>query len=460
MDGAALARELDTPREASLRDFAAVLFRRAWVVVTAFLAGLGVVGVLNATRPIFYESTSRVLVSRSQQESAYSSRTKPLLSWEEELNSELETVTSGHIGDLAQKLLDEGHAVGTDGKPVELDPGRVHATINGKSSVIYISYEEHDPGAAREGCRAVTQAYADFRQQVRAVPEVDKFFREEIEDLRLQLEDWQQKRADFMAEEDVVRIPEERSNLLTLRQQTELRLNEVRADLAEDEARVEVMRSRQRKAAQGDFDVYPFSEADNQDDQTIVEVKRQLIQERSAFFTASSIFTDEHPEVRAHKTRMDELEKELTKEIESYVKHLESKVEVRKAREEALLGTLHYIDSELAGFPSKEARLDSFDRVIESLEADYRALIDKQIQAKIERTGTSDYNVLVLQAAGKAQALRTNDIVRLALIPLLSLLVGVALAFLFDGLDHSVKDATEVETHLRLPVLGSIGRLR
>ncbi len=460
MDGAALSRESDAPREASLRDFAAVLFRRAWVVIAAFLAGLGVVAALNATRPVLYESTSRVLVSRGQQESAYTSRIKPLLSWEEELNSEMETVTSGHILELAQKLLEGSHAVGSDGKPVELEPARVHATINGKSSVIYISYQDHDPGAAREGCRAIAQAYADFRQQVRAVPEVDKFFREEIEDLRLQLDDWAQKRADFMGEEDVVRISEERSNLLIVRQQTELKLNEVRADLAEDEAKVEVLRTRIRNAGKGDFEVYPFSEADNEDDQSIVEVKRQLIQERTAYYAASATFTDEHPEVLSHKTRMSELESELEREVQSYLKHLESKVEVKKAREEALLGTLHYVDSELSGFPSKEARLDSYDRVIESLEADYKALVEKQIQAKIERTGTSDYNVLVLQPAAKAIALRTNDIVRLALIPLLSLLVGVALAFLFDGLDHSVKDATEVETHLRLPVLGSIGRLR
>ena len=44
------------------------------------------------------------------------------------------------------------------------------------------------------------------------------------------------------------------------------------------------------------------------------------------------------------------------------------------------------------------------------------------------------------------------------LIPLLSLIVGVALAFLVDGLDHTLKDASEVENHLRTPVLGSVGK--
>ncbi|MBK8231453.1 MAG: hypothetical protein IT349_13615 [Candidatus Eisenbacteria bacterium] len=460
MDGAVIQREGDTPREASLRDFAAVCFRRKWVVFAAFLAGLGVVALLNATRPVLYESVARVLVSRGQPESAYTSRMKPLLSWEEELNSEMETVTSGHIIELAQKLLDAGHATGGDGKPVELEPGRVTAAINGKSSVIYIKYQDLDPIASRDGCRAITQAYSEFRQQVRAVPEVDKFFREEIEDLRLQLEDWEQRRADFMAEESVVRISEERSSLIEVRRSTELKLNDVRADLASEEAKVEVMRSRIRGSAKGDYEVYPFSEADNSDDQTVAEVKRQLIQERTAYFTAAGQYTEQHPEVLGHKTRMEELQKELKREVDSYLKHLESKVEVLKAREEALLGTLHYVDSELSGFPSKEARLTSFDRVLKSLQADYDALVEKQIQARIERTGTSDYNVLVLQAAQKAVALRTNDIVRMALIPLLSLFVGFALAFLLDGLDHSLKDATEVETHLRLPVLGSVGKLR
>jgi capsular polysaccharide biosynthesis protein len=45
-------------------------------------------------------------------------------------------------------------------------------------------------------------------------------------------------------------------------------------------------------------------------------------------------------------------------------------------------------------------------------------------------------------------------------VPAFAILIGLALAFVIDGLDHSLKNPTEVETHLRLPVLGSLSKIR
>ena len=99
--------------------------------------------------------------------------------------------------------------------------------------------------------------------------------------------------------------------------------------------------------------------------------------------------------------------------MENYLSHLRAKIEVMRAREDALLSSLAYIDGEIASFPSKEARMASFDRMIQALQTDYQALVDRQIQARMERVGTSDWNVLVLQPAAEAEALRTRDTVRL-----------------------------------------------
>jgi capsular polysaccharide biosynthesis protein len=38
--------------------------------------------------------------------------------------------------------------------------------------------------------------------------------------------------------------------------------------------------------------------------------------------------------------------------------------------------------------------------------------------------------------------------------------LGLGLAFLFDSLDHSLKDRAEAEAYLKLPVLASVSRFR
>ncbi len=447
-------------RDTSLRDFLAIVFRRIWIILGVFLASIGLVLALDALSPTEHESYSQVLISRGQPESAYSSRVR-VLSWEEDLNSELETVRSAHILQLAQKLIDEQRVRDSHGGPIRIQPAQVTSTTPGKSSIIYVRVRDRDPVAAREIARAVTQAYASFRLNVRTVPEIDAFFREEIESVRAQLEDWEQRRADFMNEESVSRLSDDRYSLVQVKEESEKALNRVREDLAADNAKVELLQAQLDRAQEGPgAEVFAFSEVGSNDDQVVLQVRRQLVERRSELFHARAQYQDNHPEVLRLNDQVRQLEGLLVQEAESYQSLLRSRVEVLRAREESILSTLAYCDGELASFPSKEARLTAFDRVIDALQADHRSLVDRQIQAKLERVGSPDWNVLILQPASEPVPVKMRDVVRLAIIPAIGLIVALALAFIIDGLDHSIKDATEAERHLGIPVLGSIGRLR
>ncbi len=445
-------------REVSLRDFVSVVFRRKLIIIGVFLAALLIVFLLNARSEVKYQSEATIRISRGQQESAFTSRVR-LLTWEEELNSEIETIQSQQIVKLAQAKVDDLNLRDSEGGEIKLTSANVSASTTGKSAVVYLSYRDPDPKAAQEGCRAVTEAYEDFRLQVRAVPAVEEFFDEEINSVRDQLDDWEQERARFMNEESVVRIQDERLNLLAIRQTAEVDLARIRAELAEVEAKGEVLRGRLTHGGD-EADVYAFGDADEHDDQVLFRIRSELVLERSQMFDLMSQYTDDHPEVRAQRDRVAFLSEDLRKETRRYIRHMEARAEVIKAREDAILRTLRVVDTELSSLPEKEARLASFDRVLDQLKANYTALVDKQIQARIERSGSSDWNVLVLQPAGPALPIRVNDYVRMAIIPLLALVLGVALAFIVDGLDHTIKDSNEVESHLRVPVLGSVGKIR
>jgi len=448
---------LDEQREVSLRDFLSVLFRRRGIIAGVFLASLAIVFFMNSRSVVLYDSTSTIRVSRGLPESAFSSRMR-VLTWEEEVNSEIETIQSAQVVSLAQEILDEASVLDSSGQPMKIKAGNVTAKTTGKSAVMYISYRSSDPVTAQEGAAAVTRAYTDFRLQVRGVPLVDEFFREEISGLREQLDEWEQERAQFMNDESVVRISDERINLLAIRQQADVDLNRTRATLAEQEAKVEVLRNR-LISGNDELELYAFTDGQDNDD-ILTRLRTEVVVERSNLYDATSQYTDDHPRVQALRDQLALVEDDLRREVRRYIGHLEARVEVLQAREEASLRTIGLVDSELQRLPQKEARLASFDRVLDQLKANYSALVDKQIQAQIERTGKPDWNVLVLQPATDPVAIRINDYVRMLLIPMLSLIVATALAFLVDGLDHTLKDASEVENQLRLPVLGSVGKIR
>ena len=72
----------------------------------------------------------------------------------------------------------------------------------------------------------------------------------------------------------------------------------------------------------------------------------------------------------------------------------------------------------------------------------------------------ADYHITLLSEPTYGKPSNPRDLVRLSLGPILSLLVGIGLAFFFENLDHSLKNPEEVERYLELPVLTSVKRRR
>ncbi len=447
-------------RETTLRDFFAVVFRRSAIILIVMLVAVVTVLLMNARiRPI-YLSDARILVSRGEPESAYNSR-MTILPWDEELASEIEVIKSTTLGEKAQKVLTDAHAVDSEGQEMRFKSENVKATTSGRASVILMQYTSADPIVARECLRALVRVYGEYRTQEKAVPSVDGFFQEELESLRDQLSQWEQRRADFMSDEGIVDLPSEQQSLLRQRESAEIAETTLKTKLADYAARLEAIRGLQdeRKIDQN-VEVFGLGDPDYNDDDILSTYRRELISSQSDYLQKKAKLTDDHPAVKAAKQLVDQLQGEVDRMTENYVRFLEARVAVCRARISSLETSIRGIDDELNGMPDKAARMTQYDRILDALRTDYSNMVEHQISAKVETSGRPEWRVVVLQAASVAERQRTRDVVRMALVPFFALLIGLALAFVIDGLDHSLKDPSEVETHLKLPVLGSLSKIR
>ena len=447
-------------RETTLRDFAAVVFRRKYVLLTVLLTAVATVVLLNATTPPSYLSTARLLVSRGEPESVFNTRTK-LLSWEEELNSEIEVLQSHALGLRAQRVLEERGAAGESGQPIRFVHARVDATTIGKASVLVLNYTAGSPVEAQEGMRALTQAYMQWREEQRSLPYVDRFFQDEVDGLRERLSEWEQRRADFMVEEGIADIASERESMLRQREDAGRQLTLARARLADFAARLDAIEGlREEKALNEQVEIFGLGDAEFNDEELLFNLRKELVTRRAAYFERLGRYTEGHPEVLSAKKLVEHLEAQMALEIDNYVRFLEARLAVAQARIASLEATVRAVDEFLYGLPDKAARLAQYDRIIGALNTDYTTMVQRHVSAKIETSGRHDGRVVLLQPATPGTPQRTRDYVRLALVPLFALLIGLALAFVIDGLDHSIKDATDAEDNLRTPVLGSITRIR
>ena len=94
-----------TGRQATIREFLAVVFRRRLVILGLFAATTLTVTWIAFSTPLEYTSSGRVLMRRGEKESVFDAGHQVYAGWEEELSSELQVVRSVPVLTRAREIL-------------------------------------------------------------------------------------------------------------------------------------------------------------------------------------------------------------------------------------------------------------------------------------------------------------------------------------------------------------------
>src|SRR2546422_6000943 len=200
-------------RQATVREFLAVVFRRRWVILGLFAVTTATVLGIAISTPLDYSSSGRVLLRRGEKESVFEASRQVVGGWEEELSSELEVVRSYPVLQRALEFLKAESD--SSGLPLAtISAKRVDAEVMGKSNVIAIGYTDGDPAVARRVCDAVIRAYIEFRSTELALAYPRQFFESELARVQAELDRKVEARREFANAAGISDIPEERRQLL------------------------------------------------------------------------------------------------------------------------------------------------------------------------------------------------------------------------------------------------------
>jgi capsular polysaccharide biosynthesis protein len=134
----------------------------------------------------------------------------------------------------------------------------------------------------------------------------------------------------------------------------------------------------------------------------------------------------------------------------------------KEARAAALLSLRAALTEELASLQgeltAKKARRDQLAAEVKRLEQTRDQLATKATETQIARSADlgSTTVVVVSPAVVPAKPVKPNKKLNVAVALVLGLMAGVALAFVAEHLDYTIRTPEDVRRHLGLPVLGSI----
>jgi succinoglycan biosynthesis transport protein ExoP len=131
---------------------------------------------------------------------------------------------------------------------------------------------------------------------------------------------------------------------------------------------------------------------------------------------------------------------------------------ILEAQEKALRSLMDALEKDINKLPAREINLIRLERARSINDELYAALMKAKNEAQIEAASQIGNIDVVDPAFTPLDPVRPNKLQNLMIGVVASLFLGIALAFLLDHLDHTVKSEEEVKKLLGLPVLGLIPR--
>jgi len=444
-----------TPRaggQGGARDFLAVLFRRRWIIGTVFLVTTLTVLVINFTQPALFESTGKVIVKRGERDNLLGGG-RSMLTWQEELASEVEVVKSSTVILRAQQIVDEERTA-RGLKLLHIDGKNVDAIVVGESNVLAMSYLSRSPAAAQEVTDALIQGYMDYRKTAYVLQYPKEFFDSELARVTTELDDWTQRREAFMRSTQTVNLDVQGMQDADFVRQQNLELAKEDQDLAQKRAALASMKN---MLATGAGSEMPFStDAGASADFVLNDTRRKLAEARTRMKEMETVYVPQSTELAQQRAEVDNLQKELTAQISNRVTLAQAEIDNLQARRDQVARSLADGQARMASYPERTARMSEFNTHIEALQKSFDNLAQSAGHAKISKATSPDWTVALLTPASKAYAKNQRDYVRLALAPVFSLIIGLGLAFFVDGLDATLKNPHEAEEALDLPVLATL----
>ncbi|MDD4927918.1 MAG: polysaccharide biosynthesis tyrosine autokinase [Gallionella sp.] len=173
----------------------------------------------------------------------------------------------------------------------------------------------------------------------------------------------------------------------------------------------------------------------------------------------SNRYGAQHPKLQQAQAELTQAKHNLKNQVADVVSGLEREYEVARANEAALSGAVAEAKQGIQGTNRSEYELTSLEREVKS----NRDLYDMFMGRLKETSTSSDLQSVVARVVDPALVSdvpvkpKKQMIVSLAFV--LSLLLGVAVAFLLEHLDTSVRSAEDAERKLGLPMLAAVPKI-
>jgi uncharacterized protein involved in exopolysaccharide biosynthesis len=475
----------------TVRDLAIVLFRRRKVFVSVAITVL-VGSILYAVFGTSYEASMKILVRRGRAEAPVSAGENAPLDLtriavtDEELNSEVELLRDQ---DVLRKVVEETGAGGRDwfhflrltegpAARIERATRRLAKKVNvypvKKTNLIAIRYRASDPESAETVLRSLAKAYVEKHTSVHRLAGESRFFEEQMNGARAELEQAQQELKWFSESHGSVAAALQRDLALQKLSEIDGSQRQTGIDLAETQTKIAALRN--LLASLPERATTQVRNADNPEllkalKASLLELELKRTQLLTKFEPTHRLVQEVDRQIEQAKAAVEEESSHpLRDETSDQNTHFEwAKSELEKATVQA--------SALQARQAAAKRQTTAYQNVAEKLGADaitqehllgnekaalenYLFYVKKQEEARLN--DALDERGIANVAVAEWPVVPALPVVSVPMVLAIGFLAagaaGTTAAFVADYVDPAFRDAEDVRAYLNAPVLASLPR--
>jgi succinoglycan biosynthesis transport protein ExoP len=346
----------------------------------------------------------------------------------------------------------------SDDLMIDILLGHVDVSTLGRSHVLTVKAESRDPVTAAAIANTLAERYLDYQRhdKIEQMDRVDKFLLGRINELREQVRKSDQAVEDYRRKYDLYKSSGiSGSGGVTTQQLTELNSQLLAAQTAKAEADSRLREAQEmRKGGTGSESVPQVLSSP-----LIMALKQQQADAERRAAQLQATYGAQHPQMLNARSEVGNIQAKVNAEISKVIDGLAREARTADARYEALATNFDTLKGQMGSVNDKAIGLEALER---------DATVNRNLlQAMLLRAKQSTGAEVILQANAKlispASPAQVPTYPPKALIALLGIaggmMVGIAIALLREGGDHTFRRADQVEAATGLPVLAMVPQL-
>ena len=459
----------DRNRSNSMRTLISVVFKRKHIIISVFVSILATVTIGTLMMKPVYQASSKILVERvMDSEKSLLFRMNFNLGFEKHdwIKSELEIIQSTPVmfQTIKKMKLDRTDFKGIDSADVNLLLEAFKQKLkveNAKdSNVLDISYQSGDPKIAAGVVNNLVKVYMAHRARLFSESDQYQFFNNQIEFADKKLSELERLQTEFKQSKELISPERQGEILLSKISDYERALTTVRTRRIGKEAMLKVIKA---QILYGDRTNIPVTESSNSlsREKYIAKLRGELLDLQMRRDRLLQRYTPEYEEVVQLEQAISRTQLRIEQEVDEIVKLEENAIRALQAEEKLLQDTINELNDQIRVFAQKEYELTRLSRGIDDNREVYSMLLKQREEARISQAKLErGVKIKVISPAlAPSIPIKPKKKLNILLAIILGLVSGFGLAFFVEYFDHTLNSPEEVETHLELPVWGSIKTL-